>query len=220
MDLPITTSRRTFMFGAASLAGLTLSGCATMGDSAPATPTFSQYYLDMYAAMPNEKFPVPAVDLTRLKPTHFRTEVSDPTGEKPGTIVVNTADRYLYLVEEGGKAIRYGVGIGREGFAWSGHGSINRKAEWPTWTPPAEMVKRDPNAAPWANGMPGGIDNPLGARAMYIYTGGKDSLYRLHGSADPASIGEAVSSGCVRLINQDVIDLYSRVPVGTKVIVI
>jgi lipoprotein-anchoring transpeptidase ErfK/SrfK len=220
MDLPITTSRRTFMFGAASLAGLTLSGCATMGDTAPATPTFSQYYLDMYAAMPNEKFPVPAVDLTRLKPTHFRTEVDDPTGEKPGTIVVNTADRYLYLVEEGGKAIRYGVGIGREGFAWAGHGSINRKAEWPTWTPPAEMVKRDPNAAPWAKGMPGGIDNPLGARAMYIYTGGKDSLYRLHGSADPASIGEAVSSGCVRLINQDVIDLYSRVPVGTKVIVI
>ncbi|HEV7718251.1 MAG TPA: L,D-transpeptidase [Arsenicitalea sp.] len=191
-----------------------------MGDTAPATPTFSQYYLDMYAAMPNEKFPVPAVDLTRLKPTHFRTEVDDPTGEKPGTIVVNTADRYLYLVEEGGKAIRYGVGIGREGFAWAGHGSINRKAEWPTWTPPAEMVKRDPNAAPWAKGMPGGIDNPLGARAMYIYTGGKDSLYRLHGSADPASIGEAVSSGCVRLINQDVIDLYSRVPVGTKVIVI
>jgi lipoprotein-anchoring transpeptidase ErfK/SrfK len=191
-----------------------------MGDSTPATPTFSQYYLDMYAALPNEKFPVPAVDLTRLKPTHFRTEVDDPTGEKPGTIVVNTADRYLYLVEEGGKAIRYGVGIGKEGFAWAGHGSINRKAEWPTWTPPAEMVKRDPNAAPWAKGMPGGIDNPLGARAMYIYTGGKDSLYRLHGSADPASIGEAVSSGCVRLINQDVIDLYSRVPVGTKVIVI
>jgi lipoprotein-anchoring transpeptidase ErfK/SrfK len=208
------------MFGAASLAGLTLSGCATMGDSTPATPTFSQYYIDMYAALPNEKFPVPAVDLTRLKPTHFRTEVDDPTGEKPGTIVVNTADRYLYLVEEGGKAIRYGVGIGKEGFAWAGHGSINRKAEWPTWTPPAEMVKRDPNAAPWAKGMPGGIDNPLGARAMYIYTGGKDSLYRLHGSADPASIGEAVSSGCVRLINQDVIDLYSRVPVGTKVIVI
>lgn len=208
------------MFGAASLASLTLAGCATTGDNRPVARTFDQYYLDMYAAMPNEKFPVPAVDLTRLKPTHFRTEVDDPTGEKPGTIVVNTAERYLYLVEEGGKAIRYGVGIGREGFAWSGHGSINRKAEWPTWTPPAEMVARDPNAAPWAKGMPGGIDNPLGARAMYIYTGGKDSLYRLHGSADPASIGEAVSSGCVRLINQDVIDLYSRVPVGTKVVVI
>jgi lipoprotein-anchoring transpeptidase ErfK/SrfK len=220
MDLPITTSRRTFMFGAASLAGLALTGCATTGSSRPVAPTFDKYYLDMYAALPDEKFPVPAVDLTRLRPTHFRTEVTDPTGEKPGTIVVNTSERYLYLVEEGGRAIRYGVGIGREGFAWSGHGSINRKAQWPTWTPPAEMVARDPVAAPWAGGMPGGLDNPLGARAMYIYTGGKDSLYRLHGTADPASIGAAVSSGCVRLINQDVIDLYNRVPVGTKVLVV
>jgi lipoprotein-anchoring transpeptidase ErfK/SrfK len=117
--------------------------------------------------------------------------------------------------------MRYGVGIGREGFSWSGHGYIGRKAEWPTWTPPAEMVARDPNAAPYKNGMPGGTNNPLGARAMYIYTpSGSDSLYRVHGTNDPASIGSAVSSGCVRLIDQDVIDLYGRVPVGAKIVVI
>jgi lipoprotein-anchoring transpeptidase ErfK/SrfK len=134
--------------------------------------------------------------------------------------VVNTAERYLYLVQEGGQALRYGVGIGREGFAWQGRAEIARKAMWPTWTPPREMVLRDPNAAPWANGMPGGIDNPLGARAMYIYQDGRDTIYRLHGTSDPATIGEAVSSGCVRLINQDVIDLYQRVPIGSPILVI
>ena len=116
--------------------------------------------------------------------------------------------------------MRYGCGVGKEGFAWKGHGHIGRKAEWPTWTPPAEMVARDPSARPYANGMPGGTNNPLGARAMYIYTpAGADSLYRIHGTNDPPSIGHAVSSGCIRLLDQDVIDLYGRVPVGTKVVV-
>jgi lipoprotein-anchoring transpeptidase ErfK/SrfK len=220
MHIAETPSRRTFLFGAASLASLALAGCTTTSQPVVEEPQFSQYYLNMYAALPNEQFPVPAVDLRRLKPSHFRQDVADPTGERPGTIVVNTADRYLYLVGENGRAMRYGVGIGREGFAWSGRADIAAKKEWPTWTPPAEMVARDPNAAPWAKGMPGGLDNPLGARAMYIYQDGRDTIYRLHGTSDPSTIGEAVSSGCVRLINQDVIDLYQRVPRGTPILVV
>lgn len=215
----LVLSRRSFMAGSASLGALALAGCATVPDAGPIEPTFDRAYVEMYAALPYEKFPVPAVDLRRLKPSHFRQYVADPTGERPGTIVVDTAARYLYLVQEGGQALRYGVGIGREGFTWSGRAEIARKAAWPTWTPPPEMVARDPVAAPWANGMPGGLDNPLGARALYIYQGGRDTIYRLHGTNDPSTIGEAVSSGCVRLINQDIIDLHARVPVGTPVLV-
>ena len=213
-------SRRGFLAGTAALSALALAGCATTTEQLPPEPTFDPAYLEMYAAMPYERFPVPAVDLRRLKPSHFRQYVVDPTGERAGTIVVDTAARYLYLVQEGGQALRYGVGIGREGFSWSGRADIARKAMWPTWTPPREMVLRDPVAAPWANGMPGGLENPLGARALYIFQNGRDTIYRLHGTSDPATIGEAVSSGCVRLINQDVIDLYQRVPVGTPILVV
>ena len=220
MDLAYSSSRRSFLLGAAGLAGLALSGCATTGDIAsPAEPVFSEYYLNMYAAMPYERFPVPAVDLRQLKPSHFREEVADPTGERPGTIVVHTAERYLYLVGENGRAMRYGIGVGREGFAWSGRAEIAAKKAWPTWTPPAEMVARQPEIEPYRNGMPPGLDNPLGARALYIFQNGRDTIYRLHGTNDPRTIGEAVSSGCVRLINQDVIDLYQRVPVGTPILV-
>lgn len=209
------------MFGAASLAGLALSGCATSGGQRlqPATPQFSDYYLKMYGPLPDEKFPVPAVDLTQLKPSHFRTEVADPTGERPGTIVVSTAERYLYLVQEHGRAIRYGVGIGRDGFTWSGRANVGRKAQWPTWTPPREMIERQPETAEFANGMPGGLQNPLGARALYIYQDGVDTIYRIHGTGEVWSIGQAVSSGCVRLLHQDVIDLYRRCPVGTPIVV-
>jgi len=215
-------NRRAFMLGAASLAGLSLSGCATMGSrvaEAPPEPQFSQYYLDMYAAMPYERFPIPAVDLRRLKTTHFRQEVADPTGELPGTIVVHTSERFLYLVQEGGRAIRYGVGIGRDGFTWSGRAEIARKAEWPVWTPPREMIQRLPELEEYRNGQPPSLTNPLGARAMYIYQNGRDTIYRIHGTGEYWTIGEAVSSGCVRLIHQDVIDLYNRVPVGTKILV-
>lgn len=213
-------SRRSFLAGGTALGALALAGCATTAERLPPEPRFNQAYIDMYGALPDEKFPVPAVDLRYLKPSHFRQYVPDPTGERPGTLVVSTAQRYLYLVQEGGQALRYGVGIGREGFAWSGRAEIARKAKWPTWTPPHEMILRDPNAAPWANGMPGGLGNPLGARALYIYRDGRDTLYRLHGTSDPSTIGEAVSSGCVRLLNQDVIDLYRRVPVGSPILVV
>lgn len=215
----VVPSRRSFLAGAASLAALSLAGCATSRRLTTDEPQFSEYYLQMYGPLPNEKFPVPAIDLTKLDPTMFRTQVADPTGERPGTIVVNTTERHLYLVQEGGQAIRYGVGIGREGFAWQGKAEVGRKAEWPTWTPPKEMQVRQPETVQYANGMPGGLTNPLGARAMYIYQDGRDTLYRLHGTLEVWSIGGAVSSGCVRLLFHDIIDLYSRCPVGTPIVV-
>ncbi len=156
-----------------------------------------------------------------LNPAFARREVQTPGHIKaaPGTIVVDTPNRYLYLVEAGGKSMRYGIGVGREGFAWAGEATIQAKAAWPTWTPPPEMLARDPSSRPWAKGMPGGPENPLGARAMYLYKDGKDTLYRIHGTLEAWSIGQAVSSGCVRMLDQDVMDLYKRVPIGTKVVV-
>lgn len=130
-----------------------------------------------------------------------------------GTIVVDTANTYLYFVLGGGQAIRYGIGVGREGFTWSGTESVTRKTEWPDWTPPAEMILRQPYLARW---MAGGEGNPLGARAMYL----GNTIYRIHGTNSPSTIGEHVSSGCIRLLNEDVIDLYNRVNVGARVIVL
>ena len=220
MTTALDLSRRHFMFGGASLSALALAGCTTTDTQVSAMPRIDPYYLAMYGPMPDEKFPVPGVDLRTVPPEFWRAEVDDPTGEAPGTLVVHTAERHLYLVREGGRAMRYGVGIGREGFAWSGHGHIGRKAQWPTWTPPADMIIRQPESAPYRNGMPGGLDNPLGARAMYIYNDkGVDTLYRLHGTMEVWSIGGAVSSGCVRLLFHDIIDLYNRAPVGTQIVV-
>lgn len=150
-----------------------------------------------------------------------RANVRIETGEAPGTIIVDSRSRYLYLVGKGGNAIRYGVGVGKEGFGWSGEMKVGRKAEWPTWIPPREMVARER-----ANGrilparMEGGPENPLGARAMYLYRGGHDSLFRIHGTNQPWTIGLRLSSGCIRMMNEDVVDLFERVPNGTKVVVI
>lgn len=214
--------RRALLAGAASLAALSLAGCATNGATTleAATTRVPDDVLAMYAALPTEQFPVPAARIDLVPPQYWRQVVDDPTGERPGTIVVDTPNRYLYLVRDDGKAMRYGVGIGRDGFAWSGRAQIAYKRAWPTWTPPAEMIERQPEVAQYRNGMPGGIDNPLGARALYIFKDGVDTLYRLHGNPDVTSIGKAVSSGCVRLINQDIIDLFERVPSGTPVVVI
>lgn len=143
-----------------------------------------------------------------------RTLVDDPTGAHAGTVTIDTKNRYLYLSMEGSKAVRYEVGVGREGFAWSGHARIGRRAEWPAWTPPAEMRKRRPDLP---RVMEGGLANPLGARAMYLYNGHRDTMFRIHGTNEPDTIGRAVSSGCIRLLNEDVIDLYSRIKVGTPV---
>ncbi|MFO1090577.1 MAG: L,D-transpeptidase [Hyphomicrobiales bacterium] len=165
-------------------------------------------------------FPVPPTDLSKIKPQYRRQIVEYHGPEFPGTIIVDADNKHLYYVLEGGTAIRYGVGVGREGFEWSGHAKVGRKAKWPTWIPPKEMVARDPKAAPWANGMPGGPNNPLGARALYLYDeNGKDTLYRIHGTNDPTSIGKAMSSGCIRMLNDDVAELFLRAPVGTPVVV-
>ena len=216
----IVPSRRAFLAGGASLAALSLAGCATSRRfDRIDQPQFSEYYLQMYGPLPNEQFPVPAIDLKKLDPNMFRTQVADPPGERPGTTVVNTGERHLYLVLEGGQAIRYGVGIGRDGFTWQGRAKVGRKAEWPRWTPTKEMMERQPETREWANGMPPGLTNPLGARALYIYQDGRDTLYRLHGTMEVWSIGGAVSSGCVRLLFHDIIDLYNRAPVGTPIVV-
>ena len=145
-------------------------------------------------------------------PIVARETVSFSGNYEPGTLVVSTKERRMYLVLENGKALRYGVGVGRPGFEWGGETKITLKREWPDWTPPAEMLKRRPDLPRY---MKGGPDNPLGARAMYLGS----SLYRIHGSNEPESIGQAVSSGCIRMVNEDVIDLYERVKVGASVIV-
>ena len=149
------------------------------------------------------------------EPRYARYVVDDPTGEAPGTIVVDTKERFLYLVQDGKKAIRYGVAVGDEAYGWTGTATIARKAEWPDWHPPAEMRARWPHV----QYTKGGPDNPLGARALYLYEGDKDTLYRIHGTNEPEKIGHAVSSGCIRMRNIDVIDLYNRVTLNTKVIV-
>lgn len=154
-------------------------------------------------------------------PEAFRRQVvTFRTAEKPGTIIIDGNQHFLYLVQPGHQAIRYGIGVGREGFGWAGIVRVGRTAEWPTWTPPAEMVARDPNAVKWAAGMPGGPDNPLGARALYLYEGNQDTIYRIHGTPEPWTIGLDVSSGCIRMNNDDVVDLHSRIEVGAKVIVL
>lgn len=213
--------RREFLTGAAALGALALAGCSTTARQPEVTtPQYDPFYVNMYGPLPNERFPVPAVDMRYLAPSHYRAVVPNTTGERPGTIVVDTGARYLYLVREDGQAIRYGVGIGRDGFTWSGRGVIQYKREWPTWTPPAEMIKREPHLEEWRNGQPPGLDNPLGARALYIFQNGRDTLYRLHGTGEAWTIGQAVSSGCVRLLHQDIIDLYDRVAPGSTLVVL
>ena len=145
-----------------------------------------------------------------------RQVVSDPTGQSAGSITVDTRARRLYLSLGGGQAMAYGIGVGRRGFEWRGVAHVGRKASWPGWTPPPEMLKRRPDLPRHMNG---GIDNPLGARALYLYRGGKDTMFRIHGTNEPDTIGQAVSSGCIRMMNADVIDLYQRVGTGTRVVV-
>lgn len=174
----------------------------------------------MYRAMPEERFPIPSVDLQHLDPQYCRQVVEYETAETPGTVIVDTAGRHLYHVEEGGMATRYGVGIGRAGFSWSGRAHIAYKRQWPVWTPPADMIARQPELEKWRHGQPPGIDNALGARALYIHQGNEDTLYRIHGTGQVRTIGQAVSSGCVRLLHQDVIDLHDRVRSGSTIVVL
>jgi lipoprotein-anchoring transpeptidase ErfK/SrfK len=142
------------------------------------------------------------------------------TAEAPGTVIVDTQNKFLYFVLKDDMAIRYGVGVGREGFGWSGTVRVGAKQEWPTWTPPAEMIKRQPELVAYVDGMPGGPENPLGARALYLFDGSRDTQYRIHGTNEPWSIGLSVSSGCIRMLNAHVIELARMVEVGAKVIVL
>jgi lipoprotein-anchoring transpeptidase ErfK/SrfK len=146
-----------------------------------------------------------------------RKDVVDPTGQPAGTLTINTRERKLYLSLGNGRALQYGIGVGRQGFAWKGEAEIGRKAFWPGWTPPPEMLARQRELPVH---MDGGMENPLGARALYLFQGKKDTLFRIHGTNDPSSIGKAVSSGCIRMLDSDVIDLYSRVAKGTPVVVL
>ncbi|KQQ74119.1 MULTISPECIES: L,D-transpeptidase [unclassified Rhizobium] len=173
-----------------------------------------------YAALPGEAFPLSPVPIDRIRPELRRTEVDYVSSYEAGTVVVDTPARRAYYILGNGRAIRYGVGVGRAGLALSGNAYVGRKAEWPTWTPTANMQRREPRYRALAGGMPGGPNNPLGARAMYLYRGGNDTHFRIHGTNQPDSIGHAMSSGCIRMMNHDVIDLFQRVQVGAKVVVI
>ena len=191
----------------------TLAGCSTDGVGGG----FSS--LTSYNARTDAGYRIPAIPITKVASKYRRQTVTYQTNEKPGTIVVDTGEKHLYFVLGGGKAVRYGIGVGREGFEWKGTSRIAAKREWPVWTPPAAMIKRQPELAKYRNGMDPGIGNALGARALYLYNKGGDTGYRLHGTPEWASIGKAMSSGCIRLMNQDIIDLYNRAEVGAKVIV-
>lgn len=201
---------------------MTLAACVTSPPpQQQAIRHIDPAYMAMYGPRPDEVHPLPATDISEVDPRFLRREVAYYGREEPGTVVVDTSARYLYLVREGGRAIRYGIGVGKEGLAWSGRAQVGRKAAWPRWTPTPAMIKREPERnRPWAGGMAGGIENPLGARALYLYSNGADTMYRIHGTTEPWSIGQSVSSGCIRMFNQDVIDLYNRVPVGSPVVVL
>ncbi|MGI9401773.1 MAG: L,D-transpeptidase [Rhizobiaceae bacterium] len=174
----------------------------------------------MYAQKQDGAFIVPAVPFEKLEKRHLRQRVPNPTGFPPGTIVIDTAKRYAYYVTSVDEAVRYGVGVGKEGFEWSGGAVVGRRTKWPVWTPPSEMIERKPELVKYSGGMPAGLENPLGARALYLASNGKDTLYRLHGTPEWWTIGDAMSSGCIRFINQDIIDLYDRAPKGAPVVVL
>lgn len=208
-------SRRSFLAGSAlGVGALGLGGCVTSDTMALAEAR------KIYGPMPDEKFAIPATDISKLDPKYYRRTVPYETKEAAGTIVVDPANYYVYRVEGDGTATRYGANVGRDGFRWSGDAYVGRKSEWATWTPPAEMIRRQPEAAKYARGMPGGLDNPLGARTLHLYQNGAYTLYTIYASSDVESIGSGITSGCVGLLTQDMIHLYARTPVKTKVVVL
>ncbi|MCJ2014656.1 L,D-transpeptidase [Methylobacterium sp. J-076] len=193
-------------------ATVSLAGCQTR-QSQLAQDDDSAWYIGAKADKP---FDIPLVDTGRLDPKYRRQTVAYTGLEAPGTIVVDIDQRQLFLVQEGGTALRYGVGVGKAGFSWRGEARVGRKGVWPDWSPTPTMVSLHPDLP---RTRKGGVDNPLGARALYLYQGNRDILFRIHGTNEPWSIGEQMSSGCVRMLNEDVADLYEHVPVGTRVLV-
>lgn len=189
-----------------------LAACA--GTAKPTAPEA----VPGYEGVQDGEFFIEPVPEQYLFDGNRRTEVAYAGPEAPGTVVVDTFARKLYLVNEGGTATRYAIAVGREGLSFRGTGSVGRKAEWPSWQPTANMIRTRPDLyAAYAGGLPGGLTNPLGARALYLYRGSRDTMFRIHGTSDSASVGHATSAGCIRLFNQDAIDLYNKVPNGTRV---
>ncbi|WP_421692911.1 L,D-transpeptidase [Aestuariivirga sp.] len=198
------------------------TGVPPVENADPAYSPPDDGYFDSALLPPPESpidFPIHRVSPALIKPRYRPQIVQFDGNEVRGTIVVDPENRFLYYVLADGQARRYGVGVGRAGFAWTGTAQIGMKRRWPRWVPPRQMVERDPNARKWKNGQAGGPDNPLGARALYLFVDGNDTLYRIHGTNEPASIGKAVSSGCIRMLNEDVAELFDLVSIGTAVIV-
>lgn len=212
MSRGLAITRRGFLGTGA--AGLALSACAPVPPPAPEIEALD------YASRRDGAHRLAAIDITQIPPAFQRQVVPLGTDHAPGSIVIENSNRLLYLVLTDGYALRYGISVGREGFDWTGTSTVYRKAHWPTWTPPPEMIARDPKLERWKDGQPGGPSNPLGARALYLLTDGRDQGYRIHGTPEWRSIGRFASSGCFRMLQHDVIDLYQRVPVGAQVIVV
>jgi lipoprotein-anchoring transpeptidase ErfK/SrfK len=203
-------TRRSFVLALASSAAACQHQAATVPEE---VDNDDEWYI---GSMPDKPYDIPLVDRSKMKRELARQTVPYTVGEKPGTIVVDIDQRFLFLVQPGDTAIRYGIGVGRQGFSWRGMAYVGRKAVWPDWRPTATMKRLLKNLP---DHMEGGLNSPLGARALYLYQNGHDILFRIHGTNEPWSIGEQVSSGCIRLLNEDIYDLYNRVDVGTTVIV-
>ena len=207
---------------AATALSLSLAACVPEAGTplVAAVPATPQLVEGVYGPKADGSFAVPAVPVEKVPEQFQRQTVAYDTAEAPGTIVIAPGSKQLYLVTGKNKAIRYGISVGKAGFEWAGTAQITNRRNWPTWTPPPEMIDRKPELAKWEKGQPGGPTNPLGARALYLTTNGVDYGYRIHGTPDWWSIGKNASSGCIRMINQDVMDLYDRVPDGAKVVVL
>jgi lipoprotein-anchoring transpeptidase ErfK/SrfK len=211
----LAMGRRAFLLGSsAALGAFALAGCTTIKALSMAEAE------QVYGPLVNERFPVEAVNLNKVDPKYWRRTVRYDSAEAPGTIIVDPRNHYVYRIEGDNVATRYGVSVGRAGFLWSGEAYIGRKAEWPVWTPPKEMIERQPEVAQYAGGMAPGLDNPLGARTLYLYQDGVYTLYTLYSTRQAETIGNGISSGCIGLLTQDMMDLYARTPVNTKVIVL
>jgi lipoprotein-anchoring transpeptidase ErfK/SrfK len=197
--------------------GLLLAACS---QSMPGEAVGVPKNVPGYGEIQEGYITIDAIDARFLDEPNRRTSVAYDGGEAPGTIIVDPYAKFLYFVEAPGSATRYPIAVGREGRGFQGQATIGRKAKWPGWTPTANMVQSEPDVyGPFAQGIPGGKASPLGARALYLYRGGKDTYFRIHGTNDPATIGNQGSAGCIRMFNQDVIDLYERVSVGASVVV-
>lgn len=229
-------TRRMFSFGGAATVASALSACAGSGIDDPGDGRVRELfagatlerpdYRAVYGEYAGEPFAIRKFDHQQVDPRYLRQTIEYRGSEPVGTIIVDPGTKHLYFVEAPGRATRYGVGVGREGFAWSGQARVNMKRNWPDWIPPREMIERKPEIAGQLErtqrglGVPGGPRSPLGARAMYLFGDGRDLGYRIHGTTEPETVGTNVSSGCIRMVNQDIVHLYTRAAIGTRVVVL